>query len=130
MTAYKDDLAYIHDVGFGSFARGATPGLLEILRRRGLTQGLVVDLGCGSGIWARALVDAGYDVLGIDISAAMIEMARRRVPEGDFRPGSFLQATLPPCEAWTSTLRTCHCPVRARLPSWDWRAPCRCADSP
>ncbi len=102
MTAYKDDLAYIHDVGFGSFARGATPGLLEILRRRGLTKGLVVDLGCGSGIWARALVDAGYDVLGIDISAAMIEMARRRVPEGDFRTGSFLQATLPPCEAVTA----------------------------
>lgn len=102
MTAYNDDLAYIHDVGFGAFARGAAPGLMEILRRRGLTEGLVVDLGCGSGIWARALVDAGYDVLGLDLSAAMIEIARRRVPEGDFRTGSFLQAALPPCEAVTA----------------------------
>ena len=102
MTAYKDNLAYIHDVGFGFFARGAAPALLEILRQRGLTKGLVVDLGCGSGLWAHALVDADYDVLGIDISAAMIDIARQRVPEGDFRPGSFLQATLPPCEAVTA----------------------------
>lgn len=102
MTAYNDDLAYIHDVGFGFFAEGATAWLLDTLRRRDLSGGLVVDLGCGSGIWARALVDAGYDVLGIDISAAMIELARRRVPEGDFRVGSFLQAPLPPCEAVTA----------------------------
>jgi predicted TPR repeat methyltransferase len=28
----------------------------------------VIDLGCGSGLWARGFVDAGYRVLGIDIS--------------------------------------------------------------
>ena len=27
--AYKDDLAYIHDVGFGDFARNSAPGLLR-----------------------------------------------------------------------------------------------------
>ncbi len=102
MQAYRDDLAYIHDVGFGSFARNAAPGLLEILRRGGVTEGLVVDLGCGSGRWARALADAGYDVLGIDLSPAMIEMARERVPEGTFRAASFLKARLPRCAAVTS----------------------------
>ena len=102
MTAYKDDLAYVHDVGFGYFARGATPWLLDTLRRRGITEGLVVDLGCGSGLWARALVDAGYDVLGIDLSAAMIDLARTRVPEATFRTASVFQAALPPCRAVTA----------------------------
>jgi hypothetical protein len=29
---YWEDLAYIHDAGFGDFARAASPGVLEILR--------------------------------------------------------------------------------------------------
>lgn len=102
MDAYKHDLAYIHDVGFGDFARNSATGLLEILRRAGLTTGLVVDLGCGSGLWARALSDAGYAVLGIDISAAMIDLARRRAPQAEFQTGSLLKASLPPCDAVTS----------------------------
>src|SRR5207248_9796921 len=53
--------------------------------------------GCGSGIWAQALVSAGYDVLGIDLSPAMIALARARVPGGHFRVGSFVDAALPPC---------------------------------
>jgi SAM-dependent methyltransferase len=62
----------------------------------------VVDLGCGSGLWARELVDAGYRVLGIDISEAMIELSRRRVPEAEFRVGSLFDADLPPCAAVTA----------------------------
>ena len=100
--AYKNDLAYIHDTAFGDFARNAAPGLIEILRQAGTTTGLVVDLGCGSGIWTRELVDAGYDVLGIDISAAMIEIARRRVPQAEFQTASLLKVTLPHCDAVTS----------------------------
>jgi len=102
MDAYKDDLAYIHDVGFGAFARSAAPGLLEILRQAGIPSGLVVDLGCGSGLWARELVRAGYDVVGIDISAAMIDIARRRAPRAEFRVGSLLKEKLPRCAAVTS----------------------------
>jgi SAM-dependent methyltransferase len=101
-NGYGEDLAYIHDVGFGHFATNATPGLLEILRQTGKHGGLVVDLGCGSGIWARALCDAGYDVLGVDQSPAMIAIARKRVPEGEFRRESFLSAKLPRCVAVTA----------------------------
>ncbi len=90
MEVYKDDLAYIHDVGFGDFAKNAAPELLAVLRQRGLTGGLVVDLGCGSGLWAEELTAAGYDVLGVDISPAMIEIARRRAPRARFEVGSFL----------------------------------------
>jgi SAM-dependent methyltransferase len=73
-----------------------------MMRRHGVDRGLVIDLGCGSGIWARELSTAGYDVLGLDISEAMIAMARERVPHGQFRQESFLMARLPACVAVTA----------------------------
>lgn len=100
--AYAQDLAYIHDVGFGDFAREAAPGLLEILRRHGVTLGLVVDLGCGSGIWGERLVQAGYDVLGIDQSAAMLTLAREKAPRATFRRTSLWSVKLPRCDAVTA----------------------------
>ena len=101
-TGYGDDLAYIHDVGFGFHARGVAPGLLGILRDTGVTHGLVVDLGCGSGIWAQKLVEAGYRVRGIDRSAAMLRIARQRCPEATFQRASFVDVRLPPCDAVTA----------------------------
>lgn len=101
-NAYQDDLAYIHDVGFGDFSKNSAPGLFEILRQNAITTGLAIDLGCGSGIWARELSRAGYNVLGVDISPAMIEIARKRVPGAEFRVESLLRARLPECDAVTS----------------------------
>ncbi len=97
--AYRDDLAFIHDAGFGGMARGAGPVLIDALRKRGFDRGLVVDLGCGSGLLSQALVEAGYDVLGIDISPAMIALARARVPTGTFHVGSLVTVNLPRCVA-------------------------------
>jgi len=102
MKAYKDDLAYIHDVGFGDFAKNSAPGLLDLLSKNGLETGLVVDLGCGSGIWAEELIDAGYGVRGVDVSPAMIAIARKRVPEAEFLNASLLRVKLPRCDAVTS----------------------------
>src|SRR5438067_1015248 len=99
---YKADLAYIHDAGYAGFATGAAPGLLALLRRNSVSSGLVVDLGCGSGVWARILTDAGYDVLGVDYSAAMIALARKRAPRATFRNESYLKTVLPRCDAVTS----------------------------
>jgi SAM-dependent methyltransferase len=102
MAAYAEDLAYIHDVAFGEFAIEAAPGLLGILRRNGVAGGLVVDLGCGSGIWARELICAGYDVLGVDISPSMIALARKKAPRATFLTASLLSVEVPPCSAVTS----------------------------
>jgi SAM-dependent methyltransferase len=99
---YKEDLAFIHDVGYGDFALSSAPGILEILDQSKIREGLVVDLGCGSGLWARELMKAGYRVLGVDISRSMIDIARRRVPEAEFRVGSLFEAELPPCNAVTA----------------------------
>jgi SAM-dependent methyltransferase len=101
-AGYGADLAFVHDAGFGDFARGAAPWILAQLRRRGIRGGRVVDLGCGSGIFAAELCRAGYDVLGVDLSAAMLALAGRRTPEATFRRGSLLTTALPPCEAVTA----------------------------
>lgn len=102
MKAYAEDLAYIHDAGFTGFVRKAAPGLLLLLRQSGIRRGLVVDAGCGSGVWARELTDRGYGVLGLDISAPMIRLARRRAPRASFRVESFFSAQLPACDAVTA----------------------------
>ncbi len=99
---YKEDLAYIHNVGFGAFSRESAPGLLEILHQKGIGKGLVVDLGCGSGIWAKALTQADYEVLGIDLSDAMLELARKKAPKAEFQNASLIRAKLPKCDAVTS----------------------------
>lgn len=102
MRGYREDLAYIHDSGFSDFALGAAPGLLQILRRYGVNHGLVVDLGCGSGRWAGELTRAGFGVLGVEQSSAMIRIARQIAPDARFQTASLLDVELPPCHAVTS----------------------------
>lgn len=101
MRGYREDLAYIHDAGFRDYALGAAPGLKRMLQGHGIARGLVVDLGCGSGRWARELSRAGYDVLGIDQSPAMIRLARKVAPQARFQVGSLWNVALPPCAAVT-----------------------------
>lgn len=101
-SPYDADLAYVHDAGFTEFARESAIGLLRTLQSAGISSGLVIDLGCGSGVWARELVRAGYDVVGVDISPAMIEIARSRAPEATFHVDSFLSFKLPKCRAVTA----------------------------
>jgi SAM-dependent methyltransferase len=98
-AAYRDDLAYIHDAGFGGFARQAGQVLVDALKRRGITEGLVVDLGCGSGILSGVVTGSGYRALGIDISEGMVALARTHVPHANFRVESLLSAALPNCVA-------------------------------
>jgi SAM-dependent methyltransferase len=98
-SPYREDLAHVHDAGFGFTARGASAALLRALARAGAREGLVIDLGCGSGLLSREVASAGFDVLGIDLSEGMLELARTRVPEGTFRKGSVLTAELPLCVA-------------------------------
>ncbi|MDZ8227314.1 class I SAM-dependent methyltransferase [Nostoc sp. ChiVER01] len=99
---YKEDLAFIHDDGFRDFALKSAPGILEILTENKIHNGLVVDLGCGSGLWAQELIKADYHVLGVDISESMINIARPRVPDAEFRIDSLFKTDIPPCNAVTS----------------------------
>ncbi|NEP18533.1 MAG: class I SAM-dependent methyltransferase [Leptolyngbya sp. SIO4C1] len=98
-TGYQTDLAYIHDAGFSGYVLGALPGILEILDDCCSPGDRVVDLGCGGGLSTQRFVKAGYQVLGIDISPAMIDLAQQRVPAANFQVGSCLKVKLPTCRA-------------------------------
>src|SRR5688572_199929 len=100
--AYGADLARIHDIGFTDFTREAAKALIARFRKSGNPIGRVVDLGCGSGALAERLVNEGYDVLGIDISPAMIRLARKQVKKARFVCGSYRNAELPECDAVTA----------------------------
>lgn len=41
--------------------------------------GLAVDIGCGTGLHAAAVRDRGYRLLGVDVSADQLRLARRRL---------------------------------------------------
>jgi predicted TPR repeat methyltransferase len=47
----------------------------------------VLEAGCGTGRLARRLCEAGWTYRGMDLSEAMLEIARREAPSGLFFPG-------------------------------------------
>ena len=91
---YGPDQATIHHREFGGLADAAASHLLGLLAARGL-HGRVVDLGCGSGLLARRVVDAGYDVTGFDLSESMVALAREHALGATFTAAALLDAELP-----------------------------------
>ena len=47
----------------------------------------LLDVGCGAGRFCRMAADRGAQVAGIDATGPLVEIARERVPDGDFRVG-------------------------------------------
>jgi ubiquinone/menaquinone biosynthesis C-methylase UbiE len=47
----------------------------------------LLDVGCGAGRFSRIAADRGATVSGLDATASFVEIARERVPDGDFRVG-------------------------------------------
>lgn len=54
-------------------------------RRHHDVHGTVVDIGCGAGRIASAMHDDFDQVIGIDVSPGMLELARSNDPSGDYR---------------------------------------------
>ena len=50
--------------------------IISLLKEEKIENGLVLDLGCGTGKMTRLLAAAGYDMIGIDYSEDMLEIAR------------------------------------------------------
>jgi SAM-dependent methyltransferase len=96
---YSRDLAFVHDAAFSDLSRRAAPEIVRILRDSGLTSGRVVEVGCGSGVLARRLCAAGYDVVGFDVSPAMIKLARAQAPAARFRVANAAKTAVPACDA-------------------------------
>src|SRR5687767_1274067 len=81
---YERDLARVHHLGFGFHADMCAPGVLALLEHyRG---GTILEVGCGSGLLTRYLVNAGHRVIATDASPAMLEIAREHAAGAeDFR---------------------------------------------
>jgi len=64
------------------------PTYEEAIARLGIGRGtLVLEVGCGSGVFLRAAADRGAQVSGLDASTELVELARAHVPEADMRVG-------------------------------------------
>ena len=52
--------------------------IIEVLKKYGVNEGLICELGCGTGEITERLSAAGYDMIGIDNSYEMLEMANEK----------------------------------------------------
>jgi SAM-dependent methyltransferase len=104
MSYYERDLALVHARGFGQHADRCAPGILELLSPvRGLRDGLVLELGCGSGALTRHLLAAGHRVIATDASADMLSLARAALGEdADLRLVTLPGDPLPAADAIVS----------------------------
>ena len=87
----------------------------------------VLDLGCGCGLPAtRLLVDAGFDVVGVDFSAVQIDRARKLVPGASFIQADMVSWNADPAafDAIVSFYALIHVPLEdqklllPRIRSW------------
>ena len=84
MEAYTS-FAYVYDtfmdnVPYGEWARH----IRETLCEHGVTDGIVLDLGCGTGTMTERLAGYGYDMIGVDNSEEMLELAMEKKTESGY----------------------------------------------
>lgn len=56
-------------------------GIAKVLSEYGINDGLVLDLGCGTGTLTELLAAKGYDMIGVDSSEDMLAEAIAKKPE-------------------------------------------------
>lgn len=52
--------------------------IVELLKEHGIHDGLVAELGCGTGTMTELLGQAGYDMIGVDASFDMLDIAVKK----------------------------------------------------
>jgi SAM-dependent methyltransferase len=104
VRATYDAVARAYDAQLGSelegkpLDRALLEGFVELVG-----DGALVDVGCGPGHVTRFLAARHADVVGIDLSPVMIEVARERTPDVAFAVGSMLR--LPAIDAaWAGAI--------------------------
>jgi SAM-dependent methyltransferase len=98
-TLYQQDLAYIQAAAFAGLSQGAAPEIIRLLKCAPVPIRRVVDVGCGAGPLSAALVEAGFEVTGIDPSADLLAIARSAASKAHFIHGSVYETQIPDCEA-------------------------------
>lgn len=93
---YNNLMAHRYDTDYHSFPimQRHTMSFVEYLSHHLPSNGVVLDLGCASGsLWNyfHDKLPSSTQVIGVDLSPAMIEVARNKFPNGDFRLGSLTE---------------------------------------
>ena len=57
--------------------------IIKELKKEEVVDGLILDLGCGTGTLTNLLADAGYDMIGVDGSEEMLMEAREKTANPD-----------------------------------------------
>jgi SAM-dependent methyltransferase len=97
---YRHDLALVHHRGYAFHADACAPGIAALLAPVRARDGLVVEVGCGSGLLTRHLLDGGHRVLATDASPAMLELAGQLAPDAeDVRQITLPDDPIPPADA-------------------------------
>lgn len=75
MEAYSG-FAEVYDLFMDNIPYGEwTDYVKNLLREEGITDGILLDLGCGTGSVTELLAKDGFDMIGIDNSEEMLEIA-------------------------------------------------------
>ena len=75
-----NEFAYFYDEFNGEADYDALYGYItDELKALGITDGILADLGCGTGDLTLMLTQAGYDVIGIDRSEEMLSVLREKI---------------------------------------------------
>jgi ubiquinone/menaquinone biosynthesis C-methylase UbiE len=88
---------YAMSNAYDVFSPDTNERLIDIfVRLSGLPQGAhVADLGCGSGVFSNLLRLRGYTCTGVDLSPALIDIARAKFPGIDFIEGDVERLAFP-----------------------------------
>lgn len=78
---YGSGFSAFYERHWRDFGETVSPRILAWLQVRGVRDGTVLDLCCGTGASSDAFVDAGWRVVGVDLSPAMVSIARARHPD-------------------------------------------------
>lgn len=80
MMSYGEGFAQAYDHFWAAYPRRMAQLWLELHRRVAPgAQRSLLDVGCGTGIVAQHFQAEGYSVMGVDVSAAMLSLAREKL---------------------------------------------------
>ena len=78
-TSAYGSFAYVYDIFMDNVPYKEWGKYLKsLLEEQGISDGLMLELGCGTGSLTEILADAGYDMIGVDLSADMLDIAMEK----------------------------------------------------
>ena len=81
-AAYEERYRAVHARGLQWSSREPTPVVMETVRSLGLSRDArILEIGCGEGRDARAVLAAGFDLLATDLSPEAVAYCRGIMPE-------------------------------------------------